>query len=172
VTFVYQGEELGLEEGRLTLAEAQDPVALHEGDVAKGRDGCRTPMPWEPGPALGFTTAERAWTAFGGRSDADTMAVQRVAPTSMLHRYRELIAARRRHVAGNAAPLEWLDAPAGVVAYSRGALVVAATLGDEAVSFDLPDGEIVFLAGDASQGRLGQTAAVMILTSSGGATGA
>ena len=163
VTFVYQGEELGLEEGRLTLAEAQDPVALHEGDVTKGRDGCRTPMPWEPGPGLGFTTAERAWMPFGGRTAADTVAVQRDEPGSMLHRYRELIAARAAHVAGNEAEVEWLDAPDDVVAFRRADLVVAANLGDRPADVDLPEGTVVFRTAEATPSLLEAAAAIMIV---------
>ena len=168
VTFVYQGEELGLEDGQLTLAEAQDPVALHEGDVAKGRDGCRTPMPWEPGPGLGFTTADQPWLPFGGRTAGDTVAVQRDDPDSMLHRYRRLLAARAEHIRGNDAGVEWLDMPADVVAYRRGNVVVAANLGIEATAVSLPPGDMVFTAGEASPELLGGAAAIVLVANVGG----
>ena len=165
---MYQGEELGLEDGALTLAEAQDPVALHEGDVERGRDGCRTPLPWEPGPGLGFTTAQRPWLPFGGRSDADTAAVQRDTPGSPLHRYRELIAARAAHVRDNTAAVEWLDTADGVVAYRRGDLVVAANLGVQPAAVSLPAGRAVFRNGDTGPDRLGPAAVVMLVAESTG----
>ena len=132
VTFIYQGEELGLEDGRLTLEESQDPVALHEGDPARGRDGCRTPIPWEPGPGLGFTTAERPWLPFGERTDADTVAVQDGDPASMLAQYRELLRVRHDVIAAvRDAPVSWLTSEQGVVAYTRGNVAVAANFSDE-----------------------------------------
>ena len=44
---LYQGEELGLPEAALLDAERQDPYGRAFWPDFKGRDGCRTPMPWE-----------------------------------------------------------------------------------------------------------------------------
>lgn len=153
VAFVYQGEELGLEEGVLTLAEAQDPVAIHEQDVARGRDGCRTPMPWAPGEGMGFTNG-RPWLPFGGRTDADTAAFQRKDPDSMLSRYRELIDIRATYLSDAGNEVQWLDAPEGVLAYRRGGVVVAANLDDDECTLDLPPGRDVFAAGALADGVL------------------
>ncbi len=134
VAFIYQGEELGLEDGRLTLAESQDPVALHEQDPARGRDGCRTPIPWEPGPGMGFTTATKPWLPFGGRTDSDTVAVQQRDPDSMLNRYRELVRVRREMIAPlGDAPVQIVRSAShdGVIAYVRAGTLVAANLGDQ-----------------------------------------
>ena len=141
IYFVYQGEELGLEDGRISLDEAQDPVALFERDVSRGRDGCRTPLPWEPGPGMGFTTAAEPWLPFGGRSDADTVAAQRADPTSMLHRYGELLALRSE-LFSVLQDVEELPSPsAGALAYRRGGAVVAANLEAAAVSITPPAGQ-------------------------------
>ena len=59
VAFLYQGQELGLEEVDLPDAVRQDPVFLRTRGARKGRDGCRVPIPWEDGPpGFGFTTGE------------------------------------------------------------------------------------------------------------------
>ncbi|MCF2949861.1 alpha-glucosidase family protein [Paraglaciecola aquimarina] len=42
----YQGEELGLEEAELEFENLQDPFGIEFWPTFKGRDGCRTPMPW------------------------------------------------------------------------------------------------------------------------------
>ena len=165
--FVYQGEELGLEDGVLQPGDAQDPIALHEGDVQRGRDACRTPMPWQPGAAMGFTTAARPWLPLGGRSDADTVAVQRDDPASMLHRYRRLVALRHDVLRMADVPVEWLPTPPGTVAYRRGAVVVVANLGDEPVVIaGHGSRDVAFAAGDAAvEGatlRLGGTSAAVI----------
>ncbi len=157
VPFVYQGEELGLEDGLVPAAEAQDPISKRAGEHALGRDGCRTPMPWEPGPGLGFTAAERAWLPFGERADADTVAVQRADPSSTLCRYRRLLRVRRglRDLAG--APLEWLGKAGPIVAYRRGSVIVAANCGDETASFEPPSGRwrVLYHAARSGEGAAG-----------------
>lgn len=45
--FIYQGEELGLPEARLTFDQIQDPWGKYLFPHWQGRDGCRTPMPWQ-----------------------------------------------------------------------------------------------------------------------------
>ena len=44
---IYQGEELGLEEAELAFEDLRDPYGIRFWPGYKGRDGCRTPMPWE-----------------------------------------------------------------------------------------------------------------------------
>ena len=63
--FVYYGEELGLENGLVAADAARDPIAVRAGEHAASRDPARTPMPWRPGPGLGFTTAARVWLPDG-----------------------------------------------------------------------------------------------------------
>ena len=44
---IYQGEELGLSEAELELHQLHDPFGIEFWPTFKGRDGCRTPMPWD-----------------------------------------------------------------------------------------------------------------------------
>lgn len=44
--FLYQGEELGLPEVKIPWEKLQDPWAKETWPEWQGRDGCRTPMPW------------------------------------------------------------------------------------------------------------------------------
>jgi alpha-glucosidase len=54
---LYQGEELGLPEADLRRDQLKDPVGDLYYPLHKGRDGCRTPMPWDASrPNLGFST--------------------------------------------------------------------------------------------------------------------
>ena len=43
---IYQGEELGLPETEVAFEDLQDPFGKAFWPDFKGRDGCRTPMPW------------------------------------------------------------------------------------------------------------------------------
>ena len=56
---LYQGEELGLPEADLAFEDLQDPYGITMWPQFKGRDGCRTPMPWAADePNAGFGTAK------------------------------------------------------------------------------------------------------------------
>lgn len=56
--FLYQGEELGLPEAQIPYEKIQDPWGKHTWPDWQGRDGCRTPMPWNSERHAGFSTAE------------------------------------------------------------------------------------------------------------------
>ncbi len=53
--FLYQGEELGLPEAKIPKAYIQDPWAKETWPEWQGRDGCRTPMPWDDENHCGFS---------------------------------------------------------------------------------------------------------------------
>src|SRR6185312_11941859 len=57
--FLYQGEELGLPQASVPFEKLRDPEAIANWPLTQGRDGARTPMPWD-GKLLnaGFSTAE------------------------------------------------------------------------------------------------------------------
>ncbi|WP_348270959.1 alpha-amylase family glycosyl hydrolase [Methylobacterium sp. ARG-1] len=90
--FVYNGDELGLEDVEIASGETHRP------DASGGRDPQRTPMPWDAGPQGGFTTGT-PWLPLGRVNAARSVAVQEADPSSMLALYRRLIALRREHPA-------------------------------------------------------------------------
>ena len=131
--WLYQGEELGLDNATLALEEMHDPFALRNPEKSfMSRDLARTPMPWAPGEGMGFTDGGTPWLPFGGRGPQETWAVQREDEGSWLHTWRRLIAAWR----GLPELPDDVDlAGAGaVVDYRRGALRVVANPGVEEVS--------------------------------------
>ncbi len=139
VPFLYQGDELGLEDGYVAPADVQDPVGLRDPD--DGRDPCRTPIPWEAGiPHSGFTTGERAWLRSRPRLPEESVSFQRGDATSPLHRTRALLMTRRALAGARVDPVEWLPAPAGVLLYRRGTTIHAANLLDESVRCAIPAG--------------------------------
>ncbi len=141
--FLYQGDELGLEDGHLETGVASDPIAVRNPGTI-GRDAVRTPMPWEPGPGFGFTTGE-PWLPFGSnRTDETTVAAQLGFPGSHLERTRELLATRRRLSAlTNGSPTEWITDEGPVVVIERGEEVLVALHvgdGDGPAELVLPEG--------------------------------
>jgi len=60
--FIYQGDELGLPEADIPYKRICDPWGKYLYPKWKGRDGCRTPMPWSDESAqAGFTQGAETW---------------------------------------------------------------------------------------------------------------
>jgi alpha-glucosidase len=151
VPFLYQGDELGLDDGVLD-GSAEDPISVRN-EGATGRDGSRTPVPWEPGPGFGFTTG-RPWLPFGtNRSDAWTAAAQEGDPTSPLERTRALLHRRRDldDLTGDR-DVRWLDTAGPLVALRRGDTLVALNVGRSEgapVRFEVgADAQLVYASAD------------------------
>jgi alpha-glucosidase len=97
--FLYQGEELGLPQAEVAFDELQDPVGKLHWPSDEGRDGCRTPMPWQSlAHAGGFTTG-RPWLPLAPAHGALAVDAQEADAHSTLHLTRRLLALRRRHAA-------------------------------------------------------------------------
>jgi glycosidase len=71
--FIYQGEELGLPQSAVPFELLQDPFGRPNWPVHKGRDGCRTPMPWQADHPTGGFTSGRPWLP----SDAALLVLRR-----------------------------------------------------------------------------------------------
>jgi len=153
--FLYQGDELGLEDGVVDPAAAADPVAVRN-PGAGGRDPVRTPMPWAPDePNLGFSTGTPWLPVAPNHAPEQSVAAQRADPSSPLNRTRELLALRRARRPLRE-PVTWLgdDVPTGVLAYRRGGLLVAMHAGDEPVTLAVaPGASIAWANGDVAVGE-------------------
>jgi alpha-glucosidase len=134
---IYQGEELGLPEARLTREELRDPVGDLYWPTARGRDGCRTPMPWSDGPNLGFT-AGTPWLPAAAEHAGLTVAAQATDPHSTLAFTRALLAMRKASAALTEGEQEMWDAPDPILAFARRgggeAVLCAFNMGDRAAT--------------------------------------
>lgn len=95
--YLYQGEELGLPEAVIPYEKIQDPWGKALWPEWQGRDGCRTPMPWnELMPHTGFSdTAGDTWLPVPDAHAKLSVSNQENDPASMLNFTRELIAWRK-----------------------------------------------------------------------------
>jgi alpha-glucosidase len=120
--YVYQGEELGLEEV-LDLPDAlrQDPTFRRTGGEDIGRDGCRVPIPWSgDAPPFGFSPpGGEPWLPQPAHWKDLTAEREAADPDSMLALYRTALALRRQSPALGDGSLTWLDSPPGVLAFRR-----------------------------------------------------
>ncbi len=119
--YIYQGDELGLPEVEdIPDRLRQDPQFARTAGADPGRDGCRVPLPWHPGPTLGFSPAGARDPWLPQPSSWAPLAVseQEQDPTSFLTLYRTALRLRREHLAGPA--FSWLGAGSGTLAFQRG----------------------------------------------------
>jgi alpha-glucosidase len=163
--YIYQGEELGLWQVEdLPLARLQDPIWKRSGHTARGRDGCRVPMPWSGGaPPFGFSdVGSEPWQPQPTAWRRNTAEVETGDPRSMLELYRAALRLRRQHVGFRCETLRWLDAPDGVLLFERGpGLLCAVNLSRAPV--DLPPGREVLLASaDFENGQLAADSAAWL----------
>jgi alpha-glucosidase len=157
--YIYQGEELGLDEVQdLPAHQLQDPMYLRSGGADPGRDGCRVPLPWSgTRPPFGFSPAgatAEPWLRQPGRWTELTVEAEQKDPRSMLSLYRSMLGIRRENtdlVEGN---LRWLASADDVLSFARGERFVCVT-NFSSHPIELPSGCSLLLASaDLTEGRL------------------
>jgi len=140
---IYQGEELGLPEADLPFDELQDPYGIAFWPNFKGRDGCRTPMPWTDGNGAGFSSA-KPWLPIPDGHRALAVSRQEADPDSVLHGFRSFMRWRQQHPALRCGDVRFLDAPEPLLVFTRAhqgqAVLVAVNLGAGAASIPVPGG--------------------------------
>ncbi|HVZ98953.1 MAG TPA: alpha-amylase family glycosyl hydrolase [Caulobacterales bacterium] len=144
--FIYQGEELGLPQGRVPVDRLRDPEAIANWPLTLGRDGARTPMPWSAGAAnAGFSSAA-PWLPVDPAHPPLAVDAQENDPNSTLAFTRRLIALRESLPAMRGGAQTFLDAPKDMLVFARGdgEALCAFNLSDRAAAWSLPKGyEIV-----------------------------
>ena len=128
--YLYQGEELGLPE-HTTMPDdvRQDPAWERSGHTERGRDGCRVPIPWEAdAPSYGFGPSDASWLPQPASWAEYALDRQRGVAGSTWELYRTALRQRREHGLGTGT-VAWQDAPAGVLAFRNGDLLVLTNFG-------------------------------------------
>ena len=151
VPFLYYGDEIGMR---------YRPLPTKEGGYF--RTGARTPMQWDSGKNLGFSSgcADSLYLPTDPAPDAPTVAAQEADPESLLHTVRALLSLRREWAElRENANLEIVHAERGdAFVYRRGSLLLAVNPSGHAASapVDAGDKRAVFSIGngEARDGRL------------------
>lgn len=135
---IYQGSELGLPNADLPFDRILDPYGREFYPAFVGRDGARTPMPWDADKAhAGFSECE-PWLPVTDAHRALAVAQQDILPGSMLNRTRRFLNWRRKVGALRLGDMKFLDVAEPALALTR-------STGDETVTclFNLSSDEIV-----------------------------
>ena len=121
--YVYQGEELGLEEFEDLPDEVrQDPTWAQSGYTDVGRDGCRIPLPWNATSApygFGPDGGAAPWLPQPAHWAEHSVEAQERDPGSTLNLYRAALRLRPT-LWRDAGDLTWLDLHQDVAAFARG----------------------------------------------------
>jgi alpha-glucosidase len=111
--YLYQGQELGLEEVVDLPAESRQDPAFRRTHGAEGfRDGCRVPMPWtRDGASFGFSPTGGSWLPMPAHWGGVSVEAQTGDPASTLELTRRLLRLRRAEPALGDGELAWVSAP-------------------------------------------------------------
>ena len=97
---LYYGQELGMANNDPQRVEdVRDPIGKIGWPAEKGRDGERTPMPWDGTANAGFTKGSTPWLPVGADHAARNVAAELRDRKSLLNYYRTLIRLRRENAA-------------------------------------------------------------------------
>lgn len=142
VPFLYYGDEIGM--------RYQKGIVSKEGGYS--RTGSRTPMQWNSGKNLGFSTSDEPYLAVDKSADAPTVENQKDDPDSIYKVVTDIIALRHKYddLKGNG-ELEFMYEEGKIpFAYKRGNLVMYFNpLGESAVMNAKYTGKTVYALGNA-----------------------
>jgi alpha-glucosidase len=121
---IYQGDELGLPEAVIDFKDIQDPYGLTMWPEFKGRDGCRTPLPWTAKASdLGFSPGQSShvspWLPVSESHRELAVDVQVASQDSLFAFYQNLLLWRKSQSALVHGELTLLDTHRQVLAYVR-----------------------------------------------------
>ncbi|HEX3806600.1 MAG TPA: alpha-amylase family glycosyl hydrolase [Gaiellaceae bacterium] len=138
--FIYEGQELGLDEVELPDEARQDPIFFRTNGERLGRDGCRVPVPW----TRSLDEWRSPWLPQPPRFGALSVEAQTGVEGSTLELFRSAIALRP------GGRFAWAESPPGTLVFTRGEVTCAVNVDGE--PFAPPAGEILLAsepAGDA-----------------------
>jgi alpha-glucosidase len=143
--YVYQGDELGLENVDLPDEALQDPTWERSGHTDRGRDGERVPLPWSGSqPPYGFSSGTTTWLPMPPDWAPLTVTTQQTDPSSTLSLYRAAIGLRRS-TGMERADFSWLPGAAECLCFRRGEVMVLLNAGRAPV--ERPAGELLLASG-------------------------
>jgi alpha-glucosidase len=131
--FVYQGQELGLEEVDLPDGVRQDPVFFQTKGERKGRDGCRVPIPWTR------ALEPNAWLPQPADWSEKSVEAQTGREGSFLELYRRALELRP------SGAFAWRESPPDTLAFDRDELTCIVHFGDARMEMN---GQLVLASDD------------------------
>ncbi|QPB83169.1 alpha-glucosidase [Pseudoalteromonas rubra] len=116
---MYQGEELGLGEADVAFEDLQDPYGITFWPNFKGRDGCRTPMPWHTEQQHAGFSEGKPWLPVSPAHQSQAVSQQTDTDDSILARYQAFMAWRSTMPELQVGDIEFIDSPEPILAFYR-----------------------------------------------------
>ncbi len=154
---VWQGEELGLTQATIPFERLRDPEAIANWPQTLGRDGARTPMPWQSDALYaGFSSVE-PWLPIAEAHRSHAIDAQEADPNSVLHFARRALALRRDLPALRWGDIAIVDGPADLLRFERRhdgeTLTCVFNLGSAPLVAPGDKGEVILSTGGADPGQ-------------------
>ncbi|WP_206483999.1 alpha-glucosidase family protein [Thalassotalea sp. G2M2-11] len=148
----YQGEELGLEEADIAFEDLQDPYGITFWPTFKGRDGCRTPMPWQRDEMHGgFSNGEHSWLPVSEQHKAKAVAVQEQDNNSVLSAYRMFMQWRKTQPSLQYGDINFVASDDEKLVFTRQyqdqRLLVIANFSEQPISYEINATDVQVLTG-------------------------
>ena len=165
VPCIYQGDELALSESDIAFDDIQDPVGKTFWPEAKGRDGCRTPIPWDATALYaGFSTV-KTWLPIPSEHLALSVSNQEIDENSNLQFSRKIIQWRKKYPQLLRGDIIFFDYPEPILAFRRDlngfqSIIAIFNLGLDAVEFECKEAALATdleghgLKGEKKEGKL------------------
>jgi alpha-glucosidase len=139
----YQGEELGLTEAVINQQELQDPYGIAFWPRFKGRDGCRTPMPWVSTAAHAGFSKVATWLPVSPAHLPMAVDKQEALKNSVLNSYRRFSQWRKQQPALLWGSIRFISATESTLVFARTyqqqTIILAFNLSDAQVAIPLKD---------------------------------
>lgn len=141
-TCLYQGAELGLPQAEVPFERMVDPYGREFYPAYNGRDGSRTPMPWDDAlPNCGFSSGDPWLPITRAHSDL-AVAAQRRVPGSPLNRIRQFLNWRKNIPALREGGMAFCEGSDAILCFYRflpdQKILCAFNLGDTDTELALP----------------------------------
>jgi len=115
----YQGEELGLPEANLEFDQLHDPYGKTFWPTYKGRDGCRTPMPWKKDQINSGFSEHSPWLPIPEEHISKSVEVQLNDPDSVLNSFKRFIAWRKNMPALISGDIKFIPMDEPIISFYR-----------------------------------------------------
>ncbi|GAA0783221.1 MULTISPECIES: alpha-glucosidase family protein [Pseudomonadati] len=136
----YQGEELGLTEAPIEFEQLQDPFGIAFWPMFKGRDGCRTPMPWSKDAIQAGFSNVAPWLPIPSAHAENAVDAQEHNAQSTLNSYRRFLAWRKQQPVLVSGDIRFVEANVSILAFERelagNKMLVLFNLSEQSTSFD------------------------------------
>ncbi|MEP0355483.1 alpha-glucosidase [Paraglaciecola sp.] len=148
----YQGEELGLQESDIAFENLQDPYGISFWPTFKGRDGCRTPMPWSKNILnAGFSENPKPWLPVDSSHREYAVEIQEHQPNSVLTAYKTFLHWRKEQFALRFGNIDFKESDNQKLiftrAYQEQTIMVIVNFSDEMLTMKVSDAHINLLEG-------------------------